>query len=376
MDAARFKQVAELFEALRGERPDTRRSRLEHVEPSVRRDVEALLAEHASAESGSVDPLLAAGESLRRGMGSTAAAIDVNVERDSDIPNRVGRFPILDEIARGGIGIVLRAEDLSIGRDVAVKVLRPEFAEDDEMARRLRYEGRIGGSLQHPGIVPIHEVGTTDEGVPFLVMRVVEGRTLAAILTEAVERTELEEQRHALLTVFEKVSHAIGYAHARGVVHRDLKPANLMVGEFGEVQVMDWGLAKELKDRTQDSALGTPAYMAPEQACGDHRVPSSARLDVFGLGGILCELLTGVPPFDGESTGTALEQVRRAELDPALARVGRCGAVARRLDTRAHTSVRRDHGPLHVHGVPAGVGVSCAELQGAIRSTGCDAHRL
>ncbi|MBA4063731.1 MAG: hypothetical protein C0501_08460 [Isosphaera sp.] len=256
-------------------------------------------------------------------------------------------YELLDEVGRGGMGVVYRARDAALGRDVAVKVLRDRYGPGSAAAVRFVEEARITGQLQHPGIPAVYQVGAMAGGRPFLAMKLIRGRTLDHLLRagEAVD----------VPAVFEGVCQAVGYAHSVGVVHRDLKPANVMVGAFGEVQVMDWGLAKVLTGppRRQGpaadpeapaarpevptardpegalteygSVLGTPAFMAPEQAAGESdRV--GTRSDVFGLGAILCALLTGRPPFGG----TAGEEVRRnaaaGRTEEALVRLGACGA--------------------------------------------------
>ncbi len=261
-------------------------------------------------------------------------------------PERIGRFEVSGEIARGGVGIVFRGVDATIGRDVALKVLRHGHDKDERLARRLLEEGRIGGQLQHPGIVPVYELGALDGDRPYVAMKVVEGRTLAELLRA---RPAPMHELQRFLAIFEQVCQAIAFAHARGVIHRDLKPHNLMVGSFGEVQVMDWGLAKVVgvQSSADDAAeatpiasadlvaapgpltdalsmagsvLGTPAYMAPEQARGELAL-LDARTDVFGLGAILCEILTGRPPYAGRSTGEVLRKAREASLDEALDRL-------------------------------------------------------
>jgi tetratricopeptide (TPR) repeat protein len=242
-------------------------------------------------------------------------------------------FEIGSEIARGGMGIIYRGRDRALDREVAIKVLQPQFPRDGLAARRFLAEARITGQLQHPGIPPIHHVGTLADGRPFLAMKLIKGETLAD--ARSVGDT---------LAVFEAICQAVGYAHAHGVIHRDLKPANVMVGMYGEVQVMDWGLSKVLADRpaaTDDphatrglsevrpltgegdqthagNILGTPAFMPPEQAIGANE-QVDARSDVFGLGGILCVLLTGRAPYVGESSESTRQLAARAKLDAAMA---------------------------------------------------------
>ena len=141
------------------------------------------------------------------------------------------------------MGAIFQGRDLDLGRDLAVKVIREEHRDHPEMVRRFVEEAQIGGQLQHPGIVPVHELGRLPDGRMFIAMKLVRGRTLAALLAA---RRGPDEERMRFLSIFEQVCQTMAYAHSKGVIHRDLKPSNVMVGSFGEVQVMDWGLAKVL----------------------------------------------------------------------------------------------------------------------------------
>jgi formylglycine-generating enzyme required for sulfatase activity len=262
-------------------------------------------------------------------------------------PLRAGRYVVQGELARGGIGTVHRGRDQELGREVAIKFLHEQHRRRENVLQRFVEEAQIGGQLQHPGIVPVYELGVAGER-PFIAMKFVRGETLASRL-EA--RASLTDGRHAILTIFESICQAIAYAHARGVLHRDLKPSNVMIGSFGEVQVVDWGLSKVLgrgsgvdaearsaEDtietiRTADggtrsldgSILGTPAYMPPEQASGDLG-RMDQRSDVFALGAILCEILTGAPPYTGSTTAETLLAATRARLEDATERLDRCEA--------------------------------------------------
>ena len=252
------------------------------------------------------------------------------------------------------MGAIFQGRDLDLGRDLAVKVIREEHRDHPEMVRRFVEEAQIGGQLQHPGIVPVHELGRFPDGRLFIAMKLVRGRTLAALL-EA--RGSPDEDRMPFLSIFEQVCQTMAYAHSRGVVHRDLKPSNVMVGAFGEVQVMDWGLAKVLDqggvadeerapgasdgasavrtlrrgseglESRVGSVLGTPSYMAPEQARGELDTLDE-RADVFALGSILCEILTGQPAFAGGTAAEVYRKAERADLSDALARLDACGADA------------------------------------------------
>jgi serine/threonine-protein kinase len=241
------------------------------------------------------------------------------------------------------MGVVYRVQDAALHRDLAVKVLRDPDA-GPEARRRFLEEAQIAGQLQHPGVAPVHELGE-DAGRPFFAMKLVRGHTLAALLGR---RRSAAEDLPRFVQVFEQVCQTIGYAHSKGVIHRDLKPSNVMVGAFGEVQVMDWGLAKVLAsrepkrpegegvqtDRLGDPfatvagrVLGTPAYAPPEQVRGEvERL--DARADVFALGGILCQILTGEPPYRGRSLATLLCQAGAGDLDEAHRRLDGCGAEA------------------------------------------------
>ncbi len=175
-----------------------------------------------------------------------------------DVPARAGRYHLLGEIGHGGMGAVLKGRDPDLGRDLAVKVLLAEHCDDPDLVRRFIEEAQIGGQLQHPGVVPVYELGQFDDGRPYFTMKLVKGRTLSALLAD---REAPDHDRPRFLGIFEQVCQAVAYAHARGVIHRDLKPSNIMVGSFGEVQVMDWGLAKVLPlagdDRPRDPAEET-----------------------------------------------------------------------------------------------------------------------
>jgi serine/threonine protein kinase len=236
------------------------------------------------------------------------------------------------------MAILYRAMDLAIGRDVMVKVLR-EADPAGSLAARFVEEAQITGQLKHPGIPPLHDVGTLPDGRPFFVLKCVRGRTLQELLDEhPAPMADLGR----FVAVFEEAARTVAYAHARGVAHRDLKPANVLVGAFGEVLVMDWGLARVLGDpagasgepppsrdataRTRGEELvGTPAYMAPEQARGD---VTDCRSDVFGLGGVLCAILTGAPPSGGRSEKEELSPEVPGDGSGLIARLDSCGADA------------------------------------------------
>jgi serine/threonine-protein kinase len=292
-------------------------------------------------------------------------------------PEQTGdRYQLQGEIARGGMGAVLRGRDVDLGRDLAVKVLLEKHVHRPEVARRFIEEAQIGGQLQHPGVVPVYDIGRFGER-PFFTMKLVKGMTLAALLGErnVGQVCNLPEDNPAsyklapqdlprLLAIALQVAQTLAYAHAKGVIHRDLKPANVMVGAFGEVQVMDWGLAKVLaeggiadeerasreRERPEDvtairtarstgsarsygtvteagTLLGTPAYVPPEQANGDI-AHLDRRADVFGLGAILCEILTGKPPYVGRSSEEIHRKACNGDLADTRKRLDGSGADA------------------------------------------------
>jgi serine/threonine protein kinase len=262
---------------------------------------------------------------------------------------RTGRFRLLGEIARGGMGVVYRAHDEWLRRDVALKIMRSEYLGQPEAVERFLDEAQVGGQLHHPGIVPIHDVGVDGSNRPFICMELVRGRTLASLLTD---RTDASVDRGRFVAVFEHVCQTLAYAHSRGVIHRDLKPSNVMVGAFGEVRVVDWGFAKvrdpgrrpgheraapvrtgsvttgrdfDGQHSQPGSVMGTPGYMPPEQGRGEVDAIDE-RSDVFALGAMLCEVLTGKRPFLPEDGTDPLEATRGGRLDAAFARLAACGA--------------------------------------------------
>ncbi len=240
----------------------------------------------------------------------------------ADEPDLAGtRYRLLERVARGGMGVVYAAKDEKLERRVALKVLDVPGT-DGDLANRLMREARVLARLEHPGIVPVHDVGTLADGRVFYTMKFVEGQRL----DKFIEGVESVQDR---LRLFLRICEAVAFAHARGVLHRDLKPANIMVGPFGEVLVMDWGLAKILRGETRNAdrstdpeatilekpaqpsgvndstkssvitghgtVMGTPGYMSPEQARGEIELLDT-RSDIFSLGALLRFILTQKTP--------------------------------------------------------------------------------
>jgi Flp pilus assembly protein TadD len=298
---------------------------------------------------------------------------------------------VLGEVGRGGMGVVYVARDPAMNRQVAVKVLQPRYRNSPTATARFVAEGQVTGQLQHPGVPAVHQIGQLPDGSPFLTMKLVRGDTLADRLAAPAS------DRGALVAAFLQVAQAVAYAHSKGVIHRDLKPANVMVGQFGEVQVMDWGLAKVHSesppepgarasgatvaqslvetDRSSDpgsytqagSVLGTPAYMSPEQAGGEID-KLDERADVFGLGAVLCEILTGHPPYRDRTADAVRLRAVRGQLDDAFARLDGCGADPELIDLcKRCLSPEREARPRNGGEVAAAVSAHLAAVEDRLR---------
>lgn len=263
------------------------------------------------------------------------------------------RFLIGDEIGKGGMGLVYLGWDLQLQRHVAIKIIREDHRKKKQNLLRFLREARIASQLRHPSILGIHDFDIDPNGSAYIIMDLITGKTMEQAINEAIDD---EAKRASMLTTFFQICQAIAFAHAQGVVHRDLKPANIMVGDYGIATVLDWGLAKVLGtnaiqshdsheelfssiaqtnfDQPGDSSndtsntifgtvMGTLNYLSPEQARGEY---VDFRTDVFSLGGILCHLLTGSPPFTGDKIVEVYRKCVTGDLSDAFAQLDRCGA--------------------------------------------------
>jgi len=288
-----------------------------------------------------------------------------------EVPETTGtRYHIVATLGQGGMGAVYLAEDRDLDRLVALKALHPEQC-DPETAERLRREARILAGLEHPGIVPVHEIGELRDGRTYYVMKYVQGVRLDDFVRN-------ESHLPARLEIFARICDAVAFAHAHGVVHRDLKPENVMIGAFGEVLVLDWGVAKRVGGRVPDAAadaappaatavavaraaapephltqggeiLGTPAYMAPEQRRGE---PVEARADVYALG-VLLHFLLCEQPIAAPGMATAAARSRSRRLSAVCERATARAAVDRYPGVEALAAeVRRDAAGERVQAYP------------------------
>ncbi|MBI4600993.1 MAG: SUMF1/EgtB/PvdO family nonheme iron enzyme [Planctomycetes bacterium] len=296
------------------------------------------------------------------------------------------RYVVEGEIARGGMGRVLLAYDRDFRRKIAMKVMLGD-ERDPARASRFVQEAQTTAQLEHPNIAPVYDIGLDEDGPPFFTMKWIHGRNLAEVLRSGGDEYSLTR----LVQVLQQAAMAVHFAHTKGVIHRDLKPQNVMLGDFGEVLVVDWGLAKVSRaevgssdsgaaistsrsdggERTLDGSVqGSAPYMAPEQARGEVAAIDQ-RTDVFGLGAILYEVLTGQPPYAAESPRAVLAKARRGEIIPPSERApGR--AVPRILEQiclKALSPRRedryRDAGELHQALQEYLEGIHSAEQQAA-----------
>ncbi len=318
------------------------------------------------------------------GRGTSGGGVAVKSRLESDL----GRYDIKREFARGGMGRILLARDNDIGRDVALKELLPELiaggtrigtmpagsadGSGDGTEDRFLREAKVTGQLEHPNIVPVYEIGERSDGSCYYTMKYVRGKTMAARMREirkdeTLSDEQKSQERLKLLDSFIAVCNAMAFAHSRGVIHRDIKPENVMLGDFGETMLLDWGLArvKNQKDyavknrpkernisdslresadasKTQDGyIIGTPAYMPPEQGRGDQD-EIDERSDIYSLGAMLYEILAGSPPFEGPTAGLVLQAMLTSAPAPLLTRNKFCPPELCAVVERAMAREKKD----------------------------------
>jgi serine/threonine protein kinase len=239
------------------------------------------------------------------------------------ISNAFQKYTDFKPLKTGGKARLVSCKDTNLGRRVLLKMLRPELSEDRIELRRLIREARITAQLQHPATVPLYEIGQTDEGEWFFAMKNIEGSTLFDIILGLANRDQNIEARfglNRLLAILTQVGDALAYAHVRGVIHRDIKPENIIVGTFGEVTLIDWGVAKvwgmsdDGEANTIDSRGGTPLYMSPEQVSGSRLVDE--RTDVYSLGVVMYEMLAQKEPFRGQNLEETFNNILNEQPQP------------------------------------------------------------
>jgi len=278
----------------------------------------------------------------------------------SENPAKSTRYALFTTIAKGGKSLIKSCKDLHLSRIVCYKTLKPEFADDEIEQRRLLREARVSAMLQHPNTVPTYEIGRDSRGHLYFTMKLVHGYTLREIL-DYRERYDLTQ----LVDVIVQIGHALDYAHTHGVAHRDIKPENILVGPYGEVLLLDWGLAKvwgtdnspvepipehkqlqgdvPLEDMTitqRGQLQGTVVYMSPEQIQRDPGIDT--RTDIYSLGAVLYEVLCGVTPHQGDKVHQVINQILENEPQPPSAMTSQ--RVPGLLEEVAMQCLRKDPG--------------------------------
>lgn len=264
---------------------------------------------------------------------SATAELDSTSAEEAPSRPRRSRYTILGVLGEGGMGTVYRTKDDDLGRVVAMKVMSAGVQGRSSLVDRFVLEAQATGRMQHPNIVPVHDIGLTADGRLYFTMALVEGESLGQVVSRLAQRDEMARREYTFahrVQILLQLCDALIYAHSLGVLHRDLKPDNVMLGTFGEVFVMDWGLAKLMDsssggpkspgpvrpDTERGVVMGTPSYMSPEQTRGDSsRV--NERSDVYALGALMYELFTLVPPHTGKSVVEILTSIQRGQIKPA-----------------------------------------------------------
>jgi serine/threonine protein kinase/WD40 repeat protein len=332
MTPERYRQIGEIYHAVLEVDREDRRAFLDRScagDDVLRREVESLIASHEQASDFIATPAL-------------AVAAGLLAQRDSLVGQRVANFNVLSLIGEGGMGEVYLAEDMRLGRRVALKLLSAAFTNDADRMRRFMQEARAASALNHPNILTVHEIGRVND-IDFIATEFIEGETLRPSM--AKRRLTLTQA----LDVAAQVAGALAAAHAAGVVHRDIKPENIMLRPDCYVKVLDFGLAKlavqGLQRSNEDSTvvrvetnpgvvMGTVQYMSPEQVRG---FPVDARTDVWSLGVVLYEMVTSRPPFEGETQSDTIVSILQREPKPLTLHSNEAPAELERIVTKALT---------------------------------------
>ncbi len=296
--------------------------------PDTTRFIDAAAADTGGANRADVDATL--------GPATAGSAGGPVVQRPGRPGSRIDDYEIVDELGRGGMGVVYRARELSTQRIVCVKMMLGGEYASPEALRRFHVETEAAAHLDHPNIVPIYRAGDV-QGVPYFVMKYVEGQGL-----DGVPRDHFKNNPREAVELMSKICRAIHFAHARGILHRDLKPANILLDQQGEPHVTDFGLAKKIDDDAGQTRtgmiMGTPDYMSPEQATGRNDLVT-VTTDVYSLGSMLFDLLTGQPPF---KSATVIETLTRVTKEPARMPIVRNQRIGRDLETICLKCLEKD----------------------------------
>src|SRR5437899_5513683 len=310
MTPERWQQLKQIFQSALERNPAERAAFLNQAcadDPALRSEVESLIASHDQA-GASIEAMAA------------EAATEMLADDRAIVGKQIGRYQVLSNIGRGGMGEVFLAQDASLGRKVALKLLRSDFTRNEERLRRFQQEARAASALNHPNILTIHEIGH-DGSLHFMATEYVEGETLRQHLSRA--RITVGQT----LDVGVQVASALAAAHQAGIIHRDIKPENTMVRNDGNVKVRAFGLAKLTEPKTIETAaptlpqvetapgvvMGTFSYMSPEQARG---LAVDARTDIWSLGVMIYEMAAGRQPFEGETASDVMSLILQKEPPP------------------------------------------------------------